>query len=179
MGGKARVMIAVHHRGKLSLGDNRKELGRSAYHWGILVQRKKPRGLDSNAYDATDGTLLDPLTGVDHNSNHDWRFRSKLGTEPMQSGQILVRITIGKVPPHITNARIEALLKAVPLPDKSATPRQSCVTWTMAAIEVMQKEGLAEAFDVNQFMDKALEVADEWIKNPVPGRIYNYTNRPQ
>jgi hypothetical protein len=54
---KRRVVVALYHRDRLSLGDNRKRLGYEAYHWGILIMPKKPRTggrLDCNAYDATD-----------------------------------------------------------------------------------------------------------------------------
>jgi hypothetical protein len=53
------IFLAVYHRGELSLGDHRKRLGFSAYHWAILV-------LDANheryyAYDVTDGSTPDPV----------------------------------------------------------------------------------------------------------------------
>lgn len=40
----------------------------------------------------------------------------------------------------------------------------------------MQKRGLAEEFDVNQFMTKALELADQWLRNPGPNNFHDYTS---
>ncbi|OAG35750.1 hypothetical protein AYO21_10067 [Fonsecaea monophora] len=149
MGGKARVRVVIRHRDEFSHGDSRKQLGQAAYHWGILIQPKNPKGFDSNVYDVTDATVPDPITRVDLNPNHDWRIRSKMSVNPMHSGRLLGRVMIGKVPSHITIEGIDDILRQVPLPIKSSTPVQNCVNWVLAAIEVMQKQGLAEAFDVD------------------------------
>lgn len=171
-------MVTIHHRGSLSLGDNRARLGRSAYHWGILIQPKKPKlGRDSIAYDVSDAAKPDPETRQDHNPNYDWHFRAKraVNNDPFVGGNLLGRVMIGKVPNHITDADIEDLLGQVPLPIKNT--EQNCVTWTLASIQALQKERLAEDFDVDQFTIKALELADEWLRDPDPDHVYNYVNR--
>ena len=133
MSSKRRVMVTIHHRGRLSLRENRTRLGRSAYHWGILIQPKNPKHHDSNALDVSDGIAVDPVTHRDLNPNLEWNFRAKADV----SGSLLGRVVIGKVPNKVTNAEIEALLREVPLPAKDTA--QNCVTWTMAAIQVLQK----------------------------------------
>lgn len=171
-------MVTIHHRGQLSLGDNRARLGNSAYHWGILIQPKKPKlGRDSSAaYDVSDAAKPDPATRRDLNPNYDWHVRAKRdANNPFVSGNLLGRVMIGKVPNHITDADIEDLLGKIPLPVKNT--EQNCVTWTLAAIQALQKERLAEDFDVNQFMIKALELADEWLRDPNPDHVYNYIDR--
>ncbi|KND86749.1 hypothetical protein TOPH_08602 [Tolypocladium ophioglossoides CBS 100239] len=118
MGNKRRVVVTVHHRDELSLGNNRDRLGYEAFHWGILC----------NAYDVSDGATIDPDTWQDLNPSREWYFRPKHGVDPVRSGRLLGRIIIGKVPKNITDADIKALLADVPLPAQNATPQQSCVT---------------------------------------------------
>lgn len=152
MSNKRRVMVTVHHRSGLSLRDNRVRLGLAAYHWGILIQPKKPKGDDSNAYDVSDGAKPDPTTRHDLNPDREWLFRAEEGVNPLRSGHLLGRVMIGKVPNHVTDADIEDLLRKVPLPLKNT--EQNCVTWVSASIQALQKEKLAEEFDVNQLMIK-------------------------
>lgn len=172
MSSRRRVMVTIHHRGRLSLRENRTRLGRSAYHWGILIQPKNPKHHDSNALDVSDGIVVDPVAHRDLNPNLEWNFRAKADV----SGSLLGRVMIGKVPNKATNAEIEAMLREVPFPAKDTA--QNCVTWTMAAIQVLQNEGIAEDFNVDQFMTKALlGLADEWLRNQRPENFHNYTNR--
>ncbi|EXJ91608.1 hypothetical protein A1O3_00156 [Capronia epimyces CBS 606.96] len=121
--------------------------------------------------------MPDATTHHDLNPNHDWVFRTKVQVDDLHSGNQIGRIMIGKVPSDVTDSEIEAILNEVPLPIKDATPKQNCVTWTVAAIQALQKRGMAEAFDVNKFMDDALELADQWLENPGPNKFHNYTNR--
>lgn len=115
------------------------------------------------------------MTRQDLNPNRDWHLRAKLGVSPILSGRLLGKVMVGKVPNNVTDAKIEALLKEVPLPAKNTG--QNCVTWTLATIQALQKEGLAEAFDVNPFMTKALGLADEWLRHPGPNNFHNYVDR--
>lgn len=177
MSNKRRIIISIHHRDQFSLGEHRTRLGHAAYHWGILIQPKNPKGSDSDAYDVTDAAIVDPLTRQNLNPNHDWHFRPKVGVNPHNSGRLLGRVMIGKMPNNVTNADIEHILRSVPLPVKNASPEQNCVTWTLAAIQALQQYGLAEAFDKDQFMLQALQCADRWAQNPNPQNFYNYTDR--
>jgi hypothetical protein len=178
MSNKRRVILTIHHRDELSLGSNRTQLGYAACHWGILIQPKKPKGSSSNAYDVSNGAKPDPITRQDLNPNFEWRFRTSLRVNHRLSGHLLGRVMIGKVPNNVTDAQIEAILGAVPLPVKNATPEQNCVTWILAAIRALQQHGLAEAFDVNQFLASALQYGHSWLDDPGPNKFYNYTDRP-
>lgn len=60
MSNKRRIIISIHHRDQFSLGEHRTRLGHAAYHWGILIQPKNPKGSDSDAYDVTDAAIVDP-----------------------------------------------------------------------------------------------------------------------
>lgn len=174
MSNKPRVIITIHHRDESSLGANRQNLGLAAYHWGVLIQPKTPKGADSSAYDVSDASIPDNVNRRDLNPGHDWHFRPKHRVNPVMSGRLLGRVMIGKVPPRFTEGAIEALLREVPLPIKNV---QNCVTWIVAAIKLMQQRGLAEAFDVNQFMTKSLDLGDKWLRTPNPSNFHNYTNR--
>jgi hypothetical protein len=169
MSNKRRVMLTIHHRDELSLGPNRARLGYATYHWGILIQPKKSKGSDSNAYDVSDGAF---------NPNFEWRFRATRGVDPLRSGRLLGRVMIGKVSNNVADTQIEAILRAVPLPVQNTTPEQNCVTWILAAIPALQQHGLAEVFDVDQLLASALQRGHSWLKDPGPNNFYNYTDRP-
>lgn len=174
MSNKRRIVVTVHHRDELSLGENRLRLGHSAFHWGILVMPKTSRGKDCSAYDVSDGSGMDADTGQMRNTALDWEFRPKRLIDPLRSGRLLGRIIIGKIPNDVPVSAIEALLKDIPLPDKNANPRQSCVTWTLDAILALQGAGLARNFDLGPFHTWALEFADRSLANPSPNTIKEY-----
>jgi hypothetical protein len=178
MSNKRRVMLTIHHRDELSLGPNRVRLGYAAYHWGILIQPKKPKGSDSNAYDVSNGARPDPVTRQELNPNFEWRFRANRGVDPLRSGHLLGRVMIGKVSNNVSDAQIEAILRAVPLPVLNTTPEQNCVTWILAALPALQQHGLAEVFDVDRLLASALQHGHSWLENPGLGKFFNYTDRP-
>jgi hypothetical protein len=82
MSNKRRVMLTIHHRDELSLGPNRTRLGYAAYHWGILIQPKKPKGSDSNAYDVSNGAKVDPLTRQDLKSQPRLALPAQAESQP-------------------------------------------------------------------------------------------------
>ncbi|OJZ80909.1 hypothetical protein ASPFODRAFT_704145 [Aspergillus luchuensis CBS 106.47] len=176
MRNKRRVLISIHHRDESSLGDNRPRLGFSAFHWGFLIQPKHSSGDDTDAYDISDASVPDPITRLDTNPNHDWKFRVKKRVDIMGSGRLLGRIMIGKVPNNVTSTEIENVLASVPFPIKGT--EENCVSWTMDAIRALQEVKLAEAFDVDQFMVKGLELADKWLGQANPKNFHNHTQRP-
>lgn len=62
-------------------------------------------------------------------------------------------------------------------------PKQNCVSWTKDAIWKLQtEEGIAERFDIGQFVTDALAFADECLKNPSKTpegpRTISFTHRP-
>lgn len=73
------------------------------------------------------------------------------------------------------------MLRGVPIPTDNVEPVQNCVTWIAHAIQTLQENGCAESFDVNDFMNDALQMGDEWLaQNPtltgLPAKE-NYTSR--
>lgn len=182
MRNKRRVVIALYHRDRLSLGDSRTRLGYEAYHWGILImpkrhQAKLPstnRPQDCNAYDATDMTALDPKTGHDLNPNLDWFFRPQHHIDPAATGRLIGRIIIGKLPKHVADSDIDRLLAEVPLPIKDASPPQSCVTWALDALSALQTAGLAWSFDGDQFKDWALDYGHRCMADMSPDNVCEY-----
>jgi hypothetical protein len=55
MRNKPRVMLTIHYRDELSLGDRRLRLGYATYRWGILIRPKKRKSPDSTGYDVSNG----------------------------------------------------------------------------------------------------------------------------
>lgn len=87
-------------------------------------------------------------------------------------------VMIGKVPPETSCSDIEERLKSLPLSQEDAVPVENCVTWTKFAIQALQTANLAELFDLDAFMDYALEYADRRLKNPEGlADTMNYTRR--
>lgn len=166
-------MVTIHHRDEMSLGENRSRLGYEAFHWGILIAPKGSKGPDCTAYDVSDGAIPDPNTRQDLNPERNWFFRPKERVDPIRSGRLIGRVLIGKVPNHISDAQIQTILVAVPLPIKNTT--ESCVTWTSAAIRSLQNNGIAKQFDIDRFMGRALTLADEWLAKPKSDNLYDYT----
>ncbi|VUC31696.1 unnamed protein product [Clonostachys rosea] len=167
MRNKRRVMLALYHRGRLSLGDNRIRLGYRSYHWGIIISPKnaRPGHPVCNSYDATDAFVIDPITGQDLNPNLDWFFRAQHDINPSATGQLIGRIIVGKLPNDVTDSEIDALLATVPLPVQDASPSESCVTWALVALSTLQASGFAWSFDIKEFQDWALAYGDQCMKN--------------
>lgn len=178
MRNKRRVVIALYHRGRLSLGDNRQRLGYESYHWGILIMPKHPREGHrlplSSAYDATDILVIDPETHEDLNPNLDWFFRTQHDIDPSATGQLIGRIIVGKLPNHVSKSNLDTLLADVPLPAKDASPPQSCVTWALAALSALQNAGLAWTFDIEPFKDWALAYGDRCMVNMGHSNVCEY-----
>lgn len=82
-----------------------------AYHWGVLLAPKKSNGSDNIAYNVSDGIRLDSETGQDLNSERDWFFRIKNKVNPLDSGRLIGRVMIGKVPAQTTDDVLENILR--------------------------------------------------------------------
>ncbi|KAJ5747673.1 uncharacterized protein N7511_009369 [Penicillium nucicola] len=180
------IFITIHHRNELSLDKSRRDLGSSAYHWGILLAPRRSRGANCHAFDVTDGSSPDPLVRKDNNPNFEWKFRVKKNVNPDHSGSLLLRIRIGKIRDSNSSGHafdnIDTLLRSIPLPVKDndrSTPSQNCVGWVQAAIRKLQMNGLAEDFDVDFFMANALAFVDRRLADVdhVPGVINHLGKR--
>lgn len=145
-----------------------------AFHWGILITPKTSSGPDSLAFDVSDAAVPDPVLRLDRNPHRNWMFRPKARVDPVRSGRLIGRVLIGKVPNNITDLQIQSILATVPLPVNGATPRQSCVTWILAALIALQNTGIARKFDVSQFIVWALSYADHALVSANALSIYDY-----
>ncbi|KAG6006699.1 hypothetical protein E4U21_006774 [Claviceps maximensis] len=157
------LTVALYHRDHLSRGKSRKLFGYEAFHWGLLVTPQISKGKDCLALDATDSSEIDPLTFRLKNPTMDWWINHSL-VNPEVTSKMLGRIVIGEVPGEISDDEFLALCHGIPLPVKNTQPQQSCVSWAVSAVRVMQNLGWAWNFDVDQFKDSALAYADERLK---------------
>ncbi|EKV19748.1 serine threonine protein kinase [Penicillium digitatum] len=159
------LFLAVYHRGELSLGDHRKRLGFSAYHWAILV-------LDANheryyAYDVTDGSTPDPVMRRDLNPDFQWTYRVKSNVHPESCDSLLIRMAIGKATDGIGPDTIKLLLQSVQLPIKGAHPPQNCVNWIRAVLHKLRFHGYArDLHNIEMTIDRALAYADLRMLDP-------------
>ncbi|KAH6969240.1 hypothetical protein DER45DRAFT_548859 [Fusarium avenaceum] len=158
------ITLALYDRGHFSRGNARQIFGYEAYHWGIIIMSEGSQERDCIAFEATDASTIDPVTFRMSNPTMDWFMRMKDESDPEFSTKLLGRIIIGQVPDDVSNSQLEALFRTVPLPVKNTHPQQSCVTWAIDAIRVLQRKGWASQFELNGFKDWALYYADERMK---------------
>ncbi|EDN06235.1 predicted protein [Histoplasma mississippiense (nom. inval.)] len=167
MSNKKRLFISIHHRDEMSLQEGiRKTYG--AYHWGVLLAPKKSNSRDNIAYDVSDSVQLDE-TRQDLNSERDWFFRIKNNVNPLDSGRLVGRVMIGKVPPQTTENDLETILRGVALPDKESGER--CRHWVWNAISTLQNESVIPNFDIEEFKVWILDYANQCLANPSPSNL--------
>lgn len=86
---------------------------------------------------------------------------------------------IGKLPNGIDSSEVETRLRSLPTPQKDAVPEQNCVTWVISAIRSLQDTGLAEQFNLDEFMAYAIGYADKRMDDIATAEdVVNYTSRP-
>ncbi|CAI7565492.1 unnamed protein product [Penicillium glandicola] len=159
------LFLAVYHRGELSLGDYRKRLGFSAYHWSILVLDSKHDRY--HAYDVTDGSSPDPVIRRDLNPDFQWTYRVKNNVRPESCDSLLIRMAIGEVNDGIGPETIKILLQSIQLPVKSAYPPQNCVNWIRAVLHKLRFHGYArDLHNIEMTIDRALAYADLRMSDP-------------
>ncbi|KAJ5347054.1 uncharacterized protein N7506_000307 [Penicillium brevicompactum] len=160
------LFLSVHHRGELSLGDNRKRLGFSAYHWAILLAPENAEHHRCYAFDTTNGVSPHSHQRVNMNPDYNWAFRVKSNVNPASSDSLLIRIAIGD--PHDVHPNtIRTLLQSVQLPIRGAWPPQNCVDWTKSALHMLWSVGHAANIDsVDMMMARALAYADLRMADP-------------
>ncbi|KAJ5143671.1 uncharacterized protein N7515_002458 [Penicillium bovifimosum] len=158
------LYLEVHNRNELSLGDSRRRLGFSAYHWTILLSDKENKHF--HVYDVTDGSSPDCVTR-EPKPDHEWTYRARNDVDPDTCESRLVRMTIGEVRAGLGPEIIKGLLQSVPLPVKGAVPEQSCVTWTKVALCKLRAHGYARWIgDVEMLVARALAYADLRLADP-------------
>lgn len=91
MSNKRQFFLSLHHRGALSLGKSRQQLGYSAYHWGILISPKSSKGPDCYIFDVSNGFMTDKEGRFDLNPEGNWAFRENSEVDPEWSGRVLGR----------------------------------------------------------------------------------------
>ena len=166
------ISVALYRRDPISTDPRKRRLYQhESYHWGILISQ----GDDVyDSYDATDTNTIDPITFRQENPTLGWWFRAIQGADPARSGRLLGRIIIGSVPSNKSRDDIQLFLDNVPLPERNKHPQQSCVTWVGNAIRTFHEAQWVENFNVRDFLDWALDYADERLGNPggVPDTVH-------
>ncbi|KAL4806244.1 hypothetical protein BDV18DRAFT_160311 [Aspergillus unguis] len=146
-------------------------------------------------FDVTDSLYID----VDGQAKENWRYRERNSTDPVLDFRILARVLVGKV--HFSSSPlsigsrfrcgyeagteiVREKLSAIPVPcprgevGVKGTP-ENCVTWTKDAIRVLKDIGVvglqeSSRFDLEVFMDAALEFADECLRRGDIGGVLDY-----
>ncbi|KAL4932965.1 uncharacterized protein BDV17DRAFT_252529 [Aspergillus undulatus] len=182
---KPRIFITLHPRGKNSLGENRKRLGHSAFHWGILISPKHtchpmssistPKSSTHFHFDATDSIYVDPGSG--ETVLDTWRFRVRKSKDPVLDFQVLSRVFVGKLSSSFSMMDIKDGFDEIALPDRSRG--ENCVSWTREAVRVLISMGvLDKRFDLKNCMDISLGFADKCVAEQRDlGSVLDFTNR--
>ena len=158
--------MSAHHRGELSLGENRRRLGFSAYHWAILLVPKKEEKHRCYAFDITNGVKPDALHRKNLNPDFKWLYRMKSKVNPASSDSLLIRVAIGQVRDGHPED-IHAMLGAVQLPAQDVRPPEDCVSWIRSALHALRRDGHAVKIDdVDMVMSRALSYADSRMADP-------------
>jgi len=172
---KIRVYVALYFRNNITSNPQLvQQFGTAAYHWAILLESKD--GDTAHAFDVKEDDAY-PAQGIPGG----WAYHDSY--DMRQSRSMLCKIMIGKLPPNIDAHGVGSMLNTdnIPLPLYDTDPIQNCVSWVREAIAMLQQNGCAENFDINQFVNYAVEQgAKSYAANPrlnaaVP---LNYTNRP-
>ncbi|EPE09013.1 serine threonine protein kinase [Ophiostoma piceae UAMH 11346] len=158
------LSVAVYDRGDYSRGRMRQVFEYEAYHWGLLMGPEVPAAPDFWSFDATDASEIDPVTFRMTNPTMDWLFRARDSVDLDTNSIILGRMVIGEVPEGMLFSELRDLLRAVPLPERNREPQQSCVTWTVNAVKLLQERSLVPQFDLQTFKDQVLSYGDDRIK---------------
>jgi hypothetical protein len=178
MSNKDRIFVAISTRPDTStISCTSSTLSTSAinpakYTWSIYIEPKISSPPGSGTSITVDDDLSVPFLLYSFDSQQFHVREHTTGAPENQLG----RIMIGKAPPGRTLKDIALSLRRVPLPSDPTTPICDTVSWTRAAVEELQDEGLAEKFDVEVFMGEALKLAVEWHRKAArePVKV-NYT----
>lgn len=173
--------VALYSRGELSKGNSRRIFHFEAYHWGLLITPKEGQGgRRSHAFEATDASEMDKVTFRLNNPTMDWWYKYRLNVNSEDSKKFLGQVVVGEIPEEVSGEELTAFFRQVPMPVKGTDPQQSCVTWTVSAIQAMQERGWAQDFDIEAFKEAALAYADDRIKeDSVEPVIKYYEPQPQ
>lgn len=149
-------------------------LGYARFHWGIWIEPKGSRGK---------GTIYQVFYEPSYSNiacSGGWGFYKEIFEDKTIGLNMMGRIMVGKIPSDVTKEQVAALLSGIPLPKMDTEPIENCVSWTKDALAELQRRGWADQFDIESFMDHALERATSWLEAGLFPRTNvkeNYTQR--
>ncbi|RMD44942.1 hypothetical protein DV735_g144, partial [Chaetothyriales sp. CBS 134920] len=173
-GGKQRVFVNLYFRDHISRTEEGIRMGHARFHWAVWVQGKNSKGLGYT----NEAIQEDYYSNVPGSGG--WKFRHRPANW-VQSGKLMVRILAGKLPQGTTHEDVRGLLATIALPRPDVIPMENCVTWTRQAIVLCQERGWMEQFDVDTFMNNALQLGAKCLdtdKYPDEKSVANLTGRP-
>ncbi|KAF2837891.1 hypothetical protein M501DRAFT_1017649 [Patellaria atrata CBS 101060] len=151
---KDRVFIGVFTRPGISQASTeRQPYGHASFHWAIIVEPK--RGGEGHLFD------------VDDRGANGWVYRRRVGYSANSSKYLLAMMMIGKVPreQRSETLHLDKVCSSIPLPRLYSYPEENCVHWMQRAILELQRNGYAELFDIDTFMDDAASFAASCLRN--------------
>ncbi|RMZ83941.1 hypothetical protein DV736_g6605, partial [Chaetothyriales sp. CBS 134916] len=172
-GNKTRVFINLYFREYISRSEDGIRMGHARFHWAVWAQRKNSKGL-GYTYEAIELDSYNNMPG-----SGGWTFKHRPANWT-NSGMLMLRILAGKLPPGTTYENVRDVLATIPLPRPGVAPVENCVTWTRQAILMCQERGWMEQFDVDAFMNNALQLGAKCLdtnKFPSSKSVANFTNR--
>ncbi|KAF2141288.1 uncharacterized protein K452DRAFT_37620 [Aplosporella prunicola CBS 121167] len=169
------ILIGLHYRGRLSLGEHRARLGFAAFHWSIIIVGTPSDPHKIHRFDVTDGFIFND-DGTDANPTRDWIFQHQTTNSLAEITRYLGAVRVGKVlAPRMSAAEeLKLFFEALPLPRKENAEgeeeqEQNCVSWVRAAVRALETSAwcqLAEQpLNLDDLMGFALTHADTRIRD--------------
>ncbi|KAJ5756306.1 hypothetical protein N7533_005849 [Penicillium manginii] len=178
---KRQVMVTLfaregHFFSKNQNQNHHRQLEHNDFLWSIIIRPKKPQGHDSDCFDIRH-TSSEPVRRNQPKPKGDWQFRAITQYEPSKDHRLLGQLMIGKIPLEVSHNEIMELLKDIAYPRKDAQHHENGINWIRTAIRHLQMTGIAEEFDVDEFLDHARDRAMVASHDGRPFTV-NYTSRP-
>lgn len=166
--------MALYSRGGVTSATQSHELHYARFHWAIWTEPKGSTGMGS-CYQVLKGDSFVNVPG-----SGGWRFDYSRTANYTRSNAMLGRIMVGKIPSNVSPDHVSAIVSRIPLPRDNVAPVENCVSWTMAALQELQRHSWVDDFNVQGFMDHALDRASCWYRDNYNLRRNvkeNYTER--
>ncbi|KAI1750365.1 hypothetical protein F4782DRAFT_532474 [Xylaria castorea] len=159
--GKTRVFVAAYFREGITSSEGSYELLQHArFHWAIWIEPKGSTGIGA-CYQAM---KYDEFVNIPDSGR--WQYEYINTADYTRSASMLGRIMVGKLPKDVSPELVaDILFGGVPLPAENNDAVENCVNWTMAALRELQLRGCVDNFDIQDFMDHALQRANSWYSN--------------
>ncbi|KAF4547530.1 Hypothetical protein D9617_40g012690 [Elsinoe fawcettii] len=159
-------LVTLQYRDRHSVGEERKRLGLSAFHWSVTIHLATGGDHQYHRYDVTDAIILNEV-GEDINPDRNWVYRHQTTSTLTEVVRYLCAVRIPSArPAHEWSVEdLDSFFKQLPVPRVSKEREENCLTWARSAIVALRDSGRVDSsFDTDEMLEFALTHADQRIK---------------